>query len=475
MATATRVEFEYVQEVNPNLICCICYTPFVDPVCGPCSHTFCKDCISQYLSSYGPTSSNTRCPIDRVPLAWSEIQPAVSIVRNLVDELVIYCPRRAQGCEWTGQRVSLSSHECEWDIVPCRNVGCGVELLRRERSIHEEVCQFRMVTCSSCGQETISADLGSHALRCSQESQPDSSSHTESPPSLHLDELAEQSPSSGNHGLHACPHAPRCSWEGSESERDAHLVICPHEVVSSYCAQLERRVAQLEDDNHILRNRLSQLEIQFDVLRTSSNNNITFRSAPPLQSYPLGSPTLTDFASANAVYPAPSPSVDPSPITPSGTAFERLRSDMDSLNAGIAALEVKQTVALVHESARLREEMNSMRSLLCQAFQVQLLYTMERRKEGSSAESSGGHHGPSPTSASAVASAASALVKALGGAATASTSSTLPTPVSASASPNTSGSAFSSSAGSFSASTHRHSASPAIRPNGHRQETNTKL
>ncbi|KAJ3189387.1 hypothetical protein HDU85_003016 [Gaertneriomyces sp. JEL0708] len=59
----------------------------------------------------------------------------------------------------------------------------------------------------------------------------------------------------------------------------------------------------------------------------------------------------------------------------------QLRSDMMNLTSGFSAMEMRQDMALLCETSRLREEMHSVRAL-CQAVQTQLIhFAMERRKE----------------------------------------------------------------------------------------------
>ncbi|KAJ3091655.1 hypothetical protein HK102_013909 [Quaeritorhiza haematococci] len=60
---------------------------------------------------------------------------------------------------------------------------------------------------------------------------------------------------------------------------------------------------------------------------------------------------------------------------------EMTKSDLDQLSANIASLELKQNMALLNESSRLREEFQSLRALI-QAMQMQIVYSFDaRRKE----------------------------------------------------------------------------------------------
>lgn len=59
-------------------VCCICRAPFTDPTTAQtCAHTFCTECILRALV-HSPT-----CPVDRAPLARSDLAPANPIVRSV--------------------------------------------------------------------------------------------------------------------------------------------------------------------------------------------------------------------------------------------------------------------------------------------------------------------------------------------------------------------------------------------------------
>ncbi|GLB37564.1 putative ring finger [Lyophyllum shimeji] len=114
--------YNYVESPNSNLICCICRTPFTDPVTThTCAHTFCKDCILRAIEH------SAQCPVDRSPLGPGNLVPADPIVRSLVDELVVECVHRAEGCMYTCQRQLLPAHlldSCDYREVPCPRGKC---------------------------------------------------------------------------------------------------------------------------------------------------------------------------------------------------------------------------------------------------------------------------------------------------------------------------------------------------------------
>ncbi|KAF8894009.1 hypothetical protein BD779DRAFT_969226 [Infundibulicybe gibba] len=99
------LSFSYVDPPNSNLVCCICRTAFVDPTTTrTCAHTFCRDCIIRALAHA------SQCPVDRSPLSTGDLAPANPIVRSMVDELLVECVHREEGCEYTCQRQLLVAH-----------------------------------------------------------------------------------------------------------------------------------------------------------------------------------------------------------------------------------------------------------------------------------------------------------------------------------------------------------------------------
>lgn len=107
--------YNYVDLPNPNLICCICHMPFTDPTTtSTCVHTFCQDCILRAIEH------SPQCPIDRSPLMRTHLVPANPIVRSLVEELMVECVHRAEGCMYTCQRQHLANHLL--DLCPYREV-----------------------------------------------------------------------------------------------------------------------------------------------------------------------------------------------------------------------------------------------------------------------------------------------------------------------------------------------------------------
>jgi len=145
--------YEYVESVNPNLICCICGEAFMSPVVSAttCGHTFCLHCITRALEV------KQACPIDRQPLTVEDLRPAVQIIVNMVNELRTKCPNHKKGCEAVMERGLVQQHVrdmCPFELVSCLNAPSGCQGVMPRRVMLEEhlkVCEFRKSTCDLCG------------------------------------------------------------------------------------------------------------------------------------------------------------------------------------------------------------------------------------------------------------------------------------------------------------------------------------
>ncbi|KAF8236532.1 hypothetical protein L208DRAFT_1421926 [Tricholoma matsutake] len=96
--------YNYVDLPNPNLV--------YPTTTSTCVHTFCQDCILRAIEH------SPQCPIDRSPLMRTHLVPANPIVRSLVEELMVECVHRAEGCMYTCQRQHLANHLL--DLCPYR-------------------------------------------------------------------------------------------------------------------------------------------------------------------------------------------------------------------------------------------------------------------------------------------------------------------------------------------------------------------
>jgi hypothetical protein len=156
--------YEYMDEVSvdSDLICNICHSPFKDPHCTPCSETFCRECITNWIQT-----QNASCPHCRQALSVSVLTQAPRSLRNMLDRLrvkcifceqnglqranfdehirkvcpktVVSCPSADIKCPWTGQRDQLNQHLATCHFEPMRPV--ITELIVENQQLKDHINQ----------------------------------------------------------------------------------------------------------------------------------------------------------------------------------------------------------------------------------------------------------------------------------------------------------------------------------------------
>jgi len=99
-APAELITFDYVDEgnIDKDLLCSVCYSPFVDPIVHQqCGNTFCKKCI---LSLEAPT-----CPLCRGHIQ-NAFNHAPRIILNQLGGLKVRC----KNCSTTVRRDKNDEH-----------------------------------------------------------------------------------------------------------------------------------------------------------------------------------------------------------------------------------------------------------------------------------------------------------------------------------------------------------------------------
>ncbi|KAI9478632.1 MAG: hypothetical protein EXX96DRAFT_483040 [Benjaminiella poitrasii] len=345
----------FVNKVNDNLICCICQNPFIDPVISRCGHTFCKYCISQALEA------SQVCPIDRTPLTKNEFEPAAKIICNMVNELQVYCPHHEQGCPHIGQRQFILSHvmnDCEYTITPCELEECKELLLKKDIQTHAKSCNYRTTECSMCKKKFRAHELEDHYRLCPAEiivCPYCKASHSRSEHTSHVKECPQFSL--------PCSHVEfGCEWIDERQHLDNHLARCPYESIKHYLHKqqqtersLRNELQQLHKENesfkrqqHETRQNIETLICQLDSMFPGH-----FRVDPDIPEEALNETVMSEN--------------------------QRMNNELETLSANIASLELKQNMALMTETFRLQEELQSLRAI-CHGLRMQMHYIMMERK-----------------------------------------------------------------------------------------------
>jgi len=131
--------FQYVQNMEEELICQIDFEPFDDPVATPCMHTFCSKCITEWVNANG------NCPTCRKDVQEHQLKGNITVAK-IAEKILVQCALKASGCDWTGSRSSLESHlteQCKFLPIDC--IYCDKEISRNEN--HQDVCESRITLC----------------------------------------------------------------------------------------------------------------------------------------------------------------------------------------------------------------------------------------------------------------------------------------------------------------------------------------
>ena len=114
----------FITQINHNLLCAICKDIFEDPVCCPEGHTFCNQCITDWVNR------QKVCPLDRKKLYITLLRKELTI-KNIIDELKVKCCNLE--CAWNG---TIETH-----------------------LYHIGICPLAPLTCDKCSEIVIRKDI----------------------------------------------------------------------------------------------------------------------------------------------------------------------------------------------------------------------------------------------------------------------------------------------------------------------------
>ena len=110
-------DYDFVDQPPKSLECLICLLRLRNPmVISCCGNHFCEPCISRITNIRKP------CPLCNSPDFTTFLHKGVA---REVSSLRVYCPKKAQGCDWQGELGQVDRHlnspadsrECGFVIV----------------------------------------------------------------------------------------------------------------------------------------------------------------------------------------------------------------------------------------------------------------------------------------------------------------------------------------------------------------------
>lgn len=165
-ATDRGYDVEFVETPPKEYECPICLLVLRDPhLTSCCGYLFCAPCISRIKKN------KKRCPLCNVEFSTFLDKGR----QRKVNELLVRCTEKENGCEWTGELGKLNKHlnvdeqdgECQYVKVPCPNKCYRVVPRCQLQSHLEKHCELRNCVCDKCGLEaTYRKIMRDHGANC---------------------------------------------------------------------------------------------------------------------------------------------------------------------------------------------------------------------------------------------------------------------------------------------------------------------
>jgi ubiquitin conjugation factor E4 B len=100
----------YVGEPDEDLICPICFSPFIDPITTACKHSFCLRCMMEVIHSI-PPGRDVPCPMCRAVIDCTlPFDPTPLPLFSAVNFLLVECPHSSRGCTAQIPRAFIRDH-----------------------------------------------------------------------------------------------------------------------------------------------------------------------------------------------------------------------------------------------------------------------------------------------------------------------------------------------------------------------------
>lgn len=408
---------DYVAPYDGNLMCPICRCPFVDPVVlNECDHCFCRDCIRQTWSAqYNPLGARGDCPTCRTPAKLGPRSATSKILVNILDDLVVKCPRSDEGCPAEVKRGEVQDHVniyCGYTAVHCSADDCELPLRRKDLP---KGCLHHGVCCFDCREEMQISNLEIHwQSSCSQRTTNCEFCDLQ----LIFHELEQHTKDSCPALSIPCPGAAfGCTVRGRREQAEIHSRDCTFARLAPIFAAQKQRLDEQEAAQKAMAHKLDIFQDGFASLQSllygSSENlessnpsasvepavrnsrarshttgdytgvsepfDFDFPASPPAQWSPstsaapsrpapnapgprprdLPEPYTADFDLAAPAFPPQSTAHDmpyASPLHHLLSMHESLRDEMSRISAALAEVDGRLSMQTLNENMRTREE-----------------------------------------------------------------------------------------------------------------------
>jgi len=270
-------DYECVVKPSEEYTCPICLLLMRDPVLTSCcGNHFCKSCNSESIKA---KSKSSKCPLCKSTSYTYLVDKGMQ--RKILD-LLAYCPKKSDGCEWQGEIRDVAKHinpfqdGCNYIEVKCK-LGCNQKIVRHlmEKHISDD-CPLRKITCRYCGYKESESLLDPHFAEC-----PD---YPVSCPNKCTDSKMVRS-EIHNHLEKDCPmETIGCLFENSgctakvvrkdmtehiDNERLQHLILLgqTQDTLKKELDKFNSKLAAYETENTSLRAKVEELKTEVTMLK----------------------------------------------------------------------------------------------------------------------------------------------------------------------------------------------------------------
>ena len=346
----------YVGAIDHNLLCPICYCPFDSPLQLPCEHYFCRACIAQSLESQDEASQS--CPACRQKVSRADVSEAPRVIRHIVDDLKVRCPRSSEGCDVEMPRSSTQDHldrHCAFAEVRCPDSGCSLPVPRKEAALGR--CLHQVMYCNNCNIDLMELNLEAHNQKyCTGRvtSCPDCKNSVRcSDLEAHVDTCPYSS--------WPCPASLYgCEFVGVRSALDLHTPICALAKLVPFLKKQNEMLDTHEAALKHLQHKNFILEASFRTIQDTLTPNINLVESPASVT-----PTI-----ANGPFDSTAHHLL--------CLHESLREEVSRVAATVSELDAKTSMTFVNESLRLKEDMSHTNSAI-NAMRLQLQWLVSAR------------------------------------------------------------------------------------------------
>lgn len=337
---------EYVSAFDHNLMCAICYCPFVNAVRLPCEHVFCDSCVNDVrkMSGIGSRPSSVNCPSCRRVIHASEITLMPKILKRMLDDLLVRCPLKDEGCNEQIQRCEVQQHvdrKCGYSEVECPAEDCLLSTLRKD--VEKQRCLHGMLQCEDCSQLFMERDLESHrTLHCEagRTSCPDCKAQVLL---RDIDQHVESCPDS----IFPCTAAEYgCDYIARRAALDQHSRTCALAKLVPFLQKQNERLGAHEAALKSLRHRNSVLETSFSNFQETLGSSAYIVDAPP--------------SSASSSDAGPFDSTAHHLLC----LHESLREEVSRVRAALSELDARTTMTVLNEGLRIKEDISHMNAAM---------------------------------------------------------------------------------------------------------------